>query len=173
MCKILVALVAVTVGGICASSAIAQAFNYTFGGANDAGTTRLLAAFGSLNITCGNPMTDFQAIVTLDAITSPPTIILTEVGKGSFGKGPVTHIDWMKDMIPNEFGRLTPVVALFSVKFLWGSKNAGNGQIVFATPSASVRQAQLVLNGDGKVWGFQCKPAMAVYKCVPGAPGCN
>jgi hypothetical protein len=175
MWKILVTLVAVTIGIICARPAAAQAFNHTFGGANDASATRLLAAFGSLNITCGNPMTDFQAMVTVDASTSPPTVILTEVGKGPFGKGPVTRIDWIKDMRPNEFGRLTPIIALWIVKFLWGSNNAGDGQIVLVVPGPSVNapEADLILNGDGKVWGFQCGPAMAVYKCVPGAPGCN
>jgi hypothetical protein len=175
MCKTFIALVAVTIEMICASPATAQAFNHTFGGSDDAKAIGLLAAFGSLDITCGNPMTDFQARVTLDASTSPPTVVLTEVGKGPFSKGPVTHIDWIKDMRPNEFGRPISFVALWIIKFLWGTNNAGNGQVTLAlpTPSASAAEANLVLNGGGKVWGYECGPAMAVYKCAPGAPGCN
>ena len=174
MRRLLVALVAVIVGMNVVSPAIAQAFNYTFGGANDASAIRLLAAFGSLDLTCGNPMTDFQAKVTLDASTSPPTITLIEVGKGPFSDGPVTHIDWMKDVQPNEFGRAVSIVALWMVKFRWGSNNAGDGTLVLDLPgpSANPPEADLILNGGGKTWAYQCIPIMEVYRCVPGAPGC-
>ena len=114
-------------------------------------------------------------MVTLDASTSPPTVVLTEVDKGPFTKGPVTNIDWIKDMRPNEFGRFIPFVALWIVKFKWGPNNEGNGQLTLAlpTPSASAPETMLVLLGGGKEWAYQCGPAMAVYKCAPGAPGCN
>lgn len=168
MRKILVVLVVAIIGTLFGSPAIAQAFNYTFGGANDASANRLLAAFGSLSTTCGNPMTDFQAMVTLDASTSPPTVVLTEVGKGPFGMGPVTRIDWMKDLRPNEFGRAVPIVALLAVKFRWGSNNAGDGQLALSGP-----EGDLILKGGGKTWAFVCRHIVAAYQCVPGAPGCN
>ena len=175
MRRLPVALVAVIVGMIVVSPAIAQAFNYTFGGANDASSVRLLAAFGSLDLTCGNQMTDFKAKLTLDASTLPPTITLIEVGKGPFSNGPVTHIDWVRSMRPNEFGRAVSILALWTVKFRWGNNNAGDGTLFLDLPGPSVNppDASLTLNGGGKTWVYWCIPIMAVYQCVPGAPGCN
>ncbi len=122
---------------IVSSSANAQVFNYKFGGAKDVEISRLLKVFGPLNVRCGNPATDFEATLALDTTLTPPVVTLSEVGKGPFSSGPVTEIDWIKDMRPDEFGHPVSIVALWNVKFLWDADNKGNGQMTFEIPGPS------------------------------------
>jgi hypothetical protein len=67
------------------------------GEAGDANAARVLATFGPLDIKCGNPGLDFEPTLTIDANTSPQTVIITDGGR-PFSTGPVTHISWMNGM---------------------------------------------------------------------------
>lgn len=147
----------------------------TNGGQKDAEITHLLSEFGPLNVQCGNPTTDFQATLTLDTSSTPPVVALSEVWKGHFSSGPVTQIDWIRDIRLNEFGRPTYIIALLSVYFLWDVDDKGTGQMTFDAPgpSTSPPEADLALNARGRVWGFTCRPMTVFYTCSAGMPGCG
>jgi hypothetical protein len=181
MGKILVALVAITIGTLCARPAAAQvskhpnggSFEYTFGGANDASALRLLAAFGPIDLTCGNPVSDYEAEVTIDTSTLPPTLTLSEVGKGPFSTGPITYIEWEQIPSENAFGRPIWFIGLRWVKFLWGNNKDKYGEFSLDLPMYDLGPTAASLVLRGRSWGYRCIPTMVFYKCVPDAPGCN
>jgi hypothetical protein len=68
------------------------AFDHRFGSTGDGEAVNVLAAFGDITVTCGNPMVDYEMEATIDPHHLPPTVKVYKTGNEDSPDYPITRM---------------------------------------------------------------------------------